>query len=162
MLVTFETALCVLMPFSFRQFCTRKKTSIALFSCILTSICLHTTFFLIHTVKPVVSIKWLNGQQEMFVKPLNSSIASDFGTRECWYLFKFYTIKLSETPFYRMYLLGLQLNFLELLEKLYYWAQAILSISLPTFLMLICTIIVVSKFTFKASEIPGNLINFIS
>ncbi|KAI6177028.1 G-PROTEIN-RECEP-F1-2 domain-containing protein [Aphelenchoides bicaudatus] len=136
LLVTIETLLCILLPFSFRQLCTRKTTSVALISCVVASILLHIVFFLMQTVKPFVSIKLMDEQIPTRHALIDFNTTTNTIQRtNCWYVFKFYKMQLSQVDFY------------ESLEKVYYWTQSIFSIILPTCLMLVFSVLIVSKFT---------------
>ncbi|VDK47963.1 unnamed protein product [Anisakis simplex] len=118
LLVTIETVLCVLMPFHFRQFCTKRLTLILLLSSVFLSSTLHLTFIYTNSVieTPII--------QEIRSNPSTS----------CYRLMVRYSMQISSGAVY---------------EKLYYWTQLLLSIVIPTIVMLICSVLIVTQFTFK-------------
>ncbi|CAD5215756.1 unnamed protein product [Bursaphelenchus okinawaensis] len=123
--VTIETALCVILPFSFRQLCTRRTTMTVLCSSIVMSTALHSTFFYTHSVRPVISVKWPNGTKGNSTLPV------------CWYISLAYSLQ------------GDTSTVQEVLEKIYYWSQTMFSIVIPNIVMLVCSVLIVTKFTFK-------------
>ncbi|KHN79813.1 hypothetical protein Tcan_07570 [Toxocara canis] len=119
--VTIETVLCVLMPFSFRQFCTRRLTLILLISSVFLSSTLHLTFICTHSIIETAIIV---------------DMQSDDSTK-CYWLVTQYAMQISAGAVYEFY------------EKIYYWTQLTLSIVVPTVVMLICSLLIVTRFTFK-------------
>lgn len=120
LLVTIETVLCVLLPFSFRQYCTRKMTVLMLIGSVIISTAIHMTFLLTHTVIMELTIDKLSTE-----------------TDSCWYISGYYSVKSDRLPIHETY------------EKVYYWIQITVSIVLPTLAMLVCSILIVTQFTFK-------------
>lgn len=133
--VTIETALCVILPFSFRQLCTRKTTITVLCSSIIFSVFLHSTFFYTHSARPIITVKGPNGPSRSFNN-----------TPTCWYLSLSYSLQSDNLTFH------------ELFEKVYYWSQTMFSIVIPTLAMLACSVLIVTKFTFKVSGKQKNVI----
>jgi hypothetical protein len=90
--ITVETALCVTLPFSFRQLCTRRTTFIVLISSIGLSIFMHMSFFFIHSVRPIISIRWTNEfRDSSYFTPhwtSNQNFSTMHGIQPCWYIVK--------------------------------------------------------------------------
>ncbi|VBB29372.1 unnamed protein product [Acanthocheilonema viteae] len=63
LVITVETVLCVLLPFHFRQICTKRISLIILFGFVLCSIFLHIPFIFIQTVISSPILKELENQQ---------------------------------------------------------------------------------------------------
>lgn len=133
--MTVETALCVLLPFSFRQLCTRRTTMSVLVGSVLFSTLLHAAFFYTHSVKPTLAVRWPDGGQQELQRRLPP---------RCWYVSLSYALQGDAKPLHA------------LLEKVYYWAQTMVSIVLPTTAMLVCSVLIVTKFTFKAKPSAFN------
>ena len=120
LLVTIETVLCVLLPFSFRQYCTRRLTMMMLIGTFAVSTALHLTFLLTHTVSVETAIS---------TQVLDS--------KSCWLASTYYLMQRTPLALHEIY------------EKVYYWTQMTVSIVLPTIAMLICSVLIVTQFTFK-------------
>uniref|UniRef100_A0AC34FBE7 G-protein coupled receptors family 1 profile domain-containing protein n=1 Tax=Panagrolaimus sp. ES5 TaxID=591445 RepID=A0AC34FBE7_9BILA len=120
LLVTIETVLCVLLPFSFRQYCTRKLTMMMLLGTFAVSTALHLTFLLTHTVTTETAI--------------NTQVLEN---NQCWIASTYYLMQRTPLALHEIY------------EKVYYWTQMTVSIVLPTIAMLICSVLIVTQFTFK-------------
>lgn len=63
LMITIETMFCVLLPFHFRQICTKRISLIILFGCILCSIFLHTPFLFSQTVISSPILKEVENRQ---------------------------------------------------------------------------------------------------
>lgn len=87
---------------------------------VIISTALHMTFLLTHTVMKYYSIETVS-----------------IGAQKCWEKQIYYLVKPNELPIHEIY------------EKIYYWIQITVSIVLPTLAMLICSILIVTQFTFK-------------
>lgn len=120
LLVTIETVLCVLLPFSFRQYCTRKTTLTLLLGSFIFSTALHLTFLSTHTIGL-------------------STVLHPDETKNCFWTGLRYSMRRTQLPFHEVY------------EKVYYWLQMTVAIVVPTVAMLICSILIVTQFTFKVS-----------
>ncbi|KAK0396611.1 hypothetical protein QR680_001784 [Steinernema hermaphroditum] len=119
LLVTIETVMCVLMPFSFRQYCTRRLSLNLLIATVILSSGLHLTFLCTHHVAT-----------SSVLREINSSV-------HCWYHAIYFTMQRNTLPIYELY------------EKMYYWIQMTVSIVLPTIIMLICSVLIITQFTIK-------------
>lgn len=148
--ITIETLLCVLLPFTFRKYCSRKNTIWLLIGSLFFSTFLHCSFLCTHNTTskilleaPSLMLKknhinlFLNNEtkenssiywQNKYNIPSNNSIVD-----WCWKLTKSYSIVIRNL----------------LLEKIYYWVNMALSIVFPTIAMLLCTILIIQRFTFK-------------
>uniref|UniRef100_A0A0N5ARR4 G_PROTEIN_RECEP_F1_2 domain-containing protein n=1 Tax=Syphacia muris TaxID=451379 RepID=A0A0N5ARR4_9BILA len=118
--VTIETVLCVLLPFAFRHYCTRRFSMALLVASFSISSCIHVTFLFTHVVDASPTFLEFN-----------------FDSIPCYWFVKTYNMHIINDQAYKLY------------EKLYYWTQMTLSIVLPTVTMLICSILVITRFTFK-------------
>lgn len=130
MYITIETVLCVLLPFSFRHYCNRKNTIWLLAWSLFISTMLHFSFLCTHNTTSKIQL------DTIFSNPLDSESALWSATpsaSKCWRLTQNYSIE------------GKNLVW----EKVYYWIHMIISIVLPTLAMLLCTILIVQRFTFK-------------
>ena len=87
---------------------------------VIISTALHMTFLLTHTVTTDYTI---------------GTVA--IGALKCWEKQIYYLVKTNELPIHQIY------------EKIYYWIQITVSIVLPTLAMLVCSILIVTQFTFK-------------
>ncbi|TMS36241.1 hypothetical protein L596_003453 [Steinernema carpocapsae] len=119
LLVTMETVMCVLTPFSFRQYCTRRLSLNLLIATVVLSSVLHLTFLCTHHVATTTVVKELNASSH------------------CWYHAVYFTMQRNVLPIYEFY------------EKMYYWIQMTVSIVLPTIIMLICSVLIITQFTIK-------------
>ncbi|VDK68674.1 unnamed protein product [Onchocerca ochengi] len=63
LVITIETVLCVLLPFHFRQICTKRRSLIILLGFLLCSIFLHIPFIFIQTVISSTILKELDSRQ---------------------------------------------------------------------------------------------------
>lgn len=126
LLVTIETVLCVLLPFAFRHYCTRKLSVVLLISSFLISSGVHLTFIFTHVVEASPAF-----------------LEFKFDSVPCYWFVKAYSMHIINDQAYKLY------------EKLYYWTQMALSIVLPTVTMLICSILVITRFTFKVTVLKG-------
>uniref|UniRef100_A0A1I7YP68 G_PROTEIN_RECEP_F1_2 domain-containing protein n=1 Tax=Steinernema glaseri TaxID=37863 RepID=A0A1I7YP68_9BILA len=139
LLVTMETVMCVLMPFSFRQYCTRRLTLNLLIATVVLSTALHLTFLCTHHVSTTTVLRELNS------------------STQCWYHSIHFTMQRNTPPIYELYekmYYWIQMTrntppIYELYEKMYYWIQMTVSIVLPTIIMLICSVLIITRFTFK-------------
>uniref|UniRef100_A0A7E4VLQ2 G_PROTEIN_RECEP_F1_2 domain-containing protein n=1 Tax=Panagrellus redivivus TaxID=6233 RepID=A0A7E4VLQ2_PANRE len=119
-LVTIETVLCVLLPFSFRQYCTHRMTYILLVSSGIASLVLHFTFLATHTVVGTTMIASVAGNDN-----------------DCWEARTWFSVQTKPLFVHAVY------------EKVYYWTQMTVSITLPTIAMLVCSVLILTRFTFK-------------
>lgn len=174
--ITIETVICVLMPFSFRKYCTRKKTLWLLITSVIISIFLHLIFLCTHEVKTklmvldsqsllnftsttynTITTKNETDHESKTVARRSGGISDSFGTtnwsgsdtvqdftnvelKHCWQLLLSYTMQ--PIP-------ALLAN--KIYEKIYYWLQMMASIVLPTLAMLLCSLLIVTQFTFKVN-----------
>uniref|UniRef100_A0A915PN59 G-protein coupled receptors family 1 profile domain-containing protein n=1 Tax=Setaria digitata TaxID=48799 RepID=A0A915PN59_9BILA len=121
LVITIETVLCVLLPFHFRQICTKRISLIVLLGFVLCSIFLHLPFLFIQTVISSPVLKELDSRQH----------------KRCYWITKQYFMQTHKEPFY------------EYIQKAYYWLQITLSIVIPNIAMLACSILIVAQFIFK-------------
>lgn len=130
--MTIETLLCVVQPFSFRQYCTTTVTYSLLVSATLLSVLVHFTFPVTHRMERT----WLTGQ--------HYEMATENGSLTCSRTVISHSMRLRNGPFFLTY------------EKFYFWTQAALSILLPTLAMLLCTVLIITNFRFKVSRRGDN------
>ncbi|KIH65073.1 hypothetical protein ANCDUO_04607 [Ancylostoma duodenale] len=125
-MVTVETVMCVLMPFLFRQYCTKRTTWFFLVISLSLSTLLHLTlvFTTEITVHPL-AIK------EHTLPESNST---------CWFIQNMYLFMVRSNNAY------------EVIQKVYYWIQTTVAIIIPTVAMLVCSILIVKQFTFKVRQ----------
>ncbi|VIO86200.1 Uncharacterized protein BM_BM3355 [Brugia malayi] len=121
LVITIETVLCVLLPFYFRQICTKRLSLIILFCFVLCSIFLHIPFIFSQTVISSPILKELENRQY----------------NRCYWITNQYFMETYREPFY------------EYIQKTYYWLQITLSILIPNIAMLICSVLIVAQFSFK-------------
>ncbi|OZC08153.1 hypothetical protein X798_04846 [Onchocerca flexuosa] len=121
LVITIETVLCVLLPFHFRQICTKRISLIILLGFLLCSIFLHIPFIFIQTVISNPILKELDSRQY----------------NRCYWITNQYFMQTYRGPFY------------EYVQKAYYWLQITLSILIPNIAMLACSILIVMQFSFK-------------
>ncbi|KAI6201210.1 G-PROTEIN-RECEP-F1-2 domain-containing protein [Aphelenchoides besseyi] len=143
--ITIETAICILLPFSFRQLCTRKTTFTILVCSTLCSILLHLSFFFTHTTRAIVSVRLSDTNiVENHVSRLPMSLTSNQTSSVCWINYLYYTMQRPTTSLAHVFF-----------ERFYFWSQMFLSIIIPTAIMLMCSALIVLKFiTFK--ELGGK------
>lgn len=151
--ITIETVLCVLRPFSFRKYCTRRTTLWLLGGCLVASVALHLIFLCTHEVNGKLALT----EEPIVMDERNVSSSTSLPlSRTCWKMTLTYSMQPVEVlQRYRHY------------EKLYYWLQMMASIVLPTLAMLVCSLLIVTRFTFKvcagvilkklADESRGNI-----
>ncbi|KAI1724545.1 hypothetical protein Ddc_05787 [Ditylenchus destructor] len=147
--ITIETAMCVISPFRFRQYCTRRTTMVLLICTFLASASLHLIFFSTHRVLPKLSL-----QTYFPTSPIaphvphyfrhhqtrqNASDSSEQDNQACWFLGLSYSMQ----P-----IAALLTN--QSYEKIYYWLQMLCSIVVPTLAMLVCSLLIITRFTIKA------------
>ncbi|KHJ98739.1 hypothetical protein OESDEN_01276 [Oesophagostomum dentatum] len=122
-MVTVETVMCVLMPFLFRQYCTKRTTWLFLVVSLSLSTLLHLTlvFTTEITTHPVAIV--------------HHSVPEKNST--CWFIQSMYLLVMRGSSAY------------EVIQKVYYWIQTTVAIIIPTVAMLICSILIVKQFTFK-------------
>lgn len=194
--ITIETVICVLMPFSFRKYCTRKKTLWLLIASVIISIFLHLIFLCTHEVKTKLMLidsqsfpKYINNvvfnttmpsveittttlktiieyESKKFIVRRSNDIF-DLQNTTSWSLKSdalkntsnenVQNIKLPKRCWqlllsYRMQPIPALLTN-EIYEKIYYWLQMMASIVLPTLAMLLCSLLIVTQFTFKVKKI---------
>lgn len=120
LVVTVETMFCVLLPFRFRQFCTKRISLTVLLASALCSIFLHVPFIFTQTV-------------------ISSPVFREFNNQhaKCYWIATEYSMQTLRDPVY------------EHVERAYYWLQITLSIVIPNISMLICSILIVKQFSFK-------------
>ncbi|VDM79501.1 unnamed protein product [Strongylus vulgaris] len=123
LMVTVETVMCVLMPFLFRQYCTKRTTWFFLVVSLTLSTLLHLT--LVFTTE--ITTHPLAIMQHNL--PENNS--------SCWYVRSMHLFIMRSSSVY------------EVIQKVYYWIQTTVAIIIPTAAMLICSILIVKQFTFK-------------
>uniref|UniRef100_A0A0R3S5N6 G_PROTEIN_RECEP_F1_2 domain-containing protein n=1 Tax=Elaeophora elaphi TaxID=1147741 RepID=A0A0R3S5N6_9BILA len=121
LVITIETVLCVLLPFHFRQICTKQISLIILLSFVLFGIVLHIPFIFSQTVISSLILKELESRQH----------------DRCYWVTSQYFMQTYREPFY------------EYIQKTYYWLQITLSILIPNIAMLICSILIVMQFSLK-------------
>ncbi|KAK6765740.1 hypothetical protein RB195_025570 [Necator americanus] len=123
LMVTVETVVCVLMPFLFRQYCTKRTTWFFLMISLSLSTLLHLTLvFTTEIAMHPLAIK------EHILPERNSS---------CWYIQNMYVFMMRSNNVY------------EVIQRVYYWIQTTVAIIIPTIAMLVCSILIVKQFTFK-------------
>uniref|UniRef100_A0A914VR53 G-protein coupled receptors family 1 profile domain-containing protein n=1 Tax=Plectus sambesii TaxID=2011161 RepID=A0A914VR53_9BILA len=125
LIVTVETLLCVVQPFSFRQYCTTTVTYSLLVSATLLSVLVHFTFPVTHRMERTL----LPGQHH--------DLRIGNTTLLCSRTVISHSMRLRMGAFFLTY------------EKFYFWTQAALSILLPTLAMLLCTVLIITNFRFK-------------
>ena len=134
--VTIETALCVVLPFKYRQLSTRRSTSALLLASVLVSACFHACFFFaIHSVVPTIGLR--SSSLPAIVADAQSSGGgggNDGKQRACWFTFFYFTMRRSSLPNH------------QLVEHIYYWLQTIFVIVVPPLTMLVCCVLLVLKF----------------
>ncbi|VDL70957.1 unnamed protein product [Nippostrongylus brasiliensis] len=123
LMVTVETVMCVLMPFLFRQYCTKRTTWFFLVITLSLSTLLHLT--LVFTTEITLHPLAIKEQ------PLPQSNTS------CWYIKNMYMFMIRSNNAY------------DVIQKVYYWIQTTVAIIIPTIAMLVCSILIVKQFTFK-------------
>ncbi|KAI6241547.1 G-PROTEIN-RECEP-F1-2 domain-containing protein [Aphelenchoides fujianensis] len=147
--VAAETALCVLLPFSFRQLCTRKTTFTLLVLSIFFSVLLHLNYLYTHSVRSIISVRlsdevfapsnFLSPQMPFYLPPPSNATTS---SPVCWFTYLFYTIQRPSSVH-------------QFFVQFYYWSQMFLTIIIPTAAILLCAVLIVGKFiTFK--ELGGK------
>uniref|UniRef100_A0A0K0DPB6 G_PROTEIN_RECEP_F1_2 domain-containing protein n=1 Tax=Angiostrongylus cantonensis TaxID=6313 RepID=A0A0K0DPB6_ANGCA len=123
LMVTVETVMCVLMPFLFRQYCTKRTTWFFLLITLSLSTLLHST--LVFTT-------------EIAMHPLAiTEHALEKENSTCWYIQNMYMFMIRSNSAY------------DVIQKIYYWIQTTFAIIIPTIAMLVCSILIVKQFTFK-------------
>lgn len=123
LMVTVETVMCVLMPFLFRQYCTKRTTWFFLVITLSLSTILHLTLvFTTEITMHPLAIK------EHALPQTNTS---------CWYIKNMYMFMIRSNNAY------------DVIQKVYYWIQTTVAIIIPTVAMLVCSILIVKQFTFK-------------
>ncbi|CAD6184991.1 unnamed protein product [Caenorhabditis auriculariae] len=121
LMVTMETVMCILMPFVFRQYCTKRLTWIFLAISLLISTLLHFTIVLVTDVQEVVQIRPFAHRHDP-----NST---------CWFVQTVFHVR--NNPDYEMW------------RRFYATITMAVSIVIPTVAMLVCTILIIKQFTFK-------------
>lgn len=123
LLVCIETVVCVLWPFALRRLFSSRCTYGCLIGSISMAAAIHSLFLLTHDVVPdpstLVLVSSSSDQQHFCFR-----IAHSFRMRP-------------------------SRRWAPLLERPYYWVQMTLTIVLPTLAMLLCSALIVSRFTLK-------------
>lgn len=125
--MTIETLLCVVQPFSFRQYCTTAVTYSLLASATLLSVLVHFTFPVTHLM------------ERSFFREEHHEQLTENESLFCSRTVFSHSMRLRSGALYLTY------------EKFYFWTQAVLSILLPTLAMLLCTVLIITNFRFKVS-----------
>ncbi|GMT36939.1 hypothetical protein PFISCL1PPCAC_28236, partial [Pristionchus fissidentatus] len=120
LLVTIETVMCIIMPFTFRQYCTVKMTWTMLAITFFFSCCLNLSLI------PAQLIKSAWTPNLFFRKE----------TPPCWYSSEFFYADNDPE--------------LRIVQTTVYWTTMFAVVMLPTVAMLVCSIIIVRQFSLKA------------
>ncbi|KAI6214874.1 G-PROTEIN-RECEP-F1-2 domain-containing protein [Aphelenchoides besseyi] len=118
--ITIETAICILLPFSFRQLCTRKTTFGILVCSTLCSILLHLSFFF-HTHNSCNCFGAIIRHQHCGESCVTTSNVFESN------IICFVQLPRPHTSFF---------------ERFYFWSQMFLSIIIPTAIMLMCSALI--------------------
>ncbi|KAF8354453.1 hypothetical protein PRIPAC_96076 [Pristionchus pacificus] len=122
LLVTIETVMCIIMPFTFRQYCTVKMTWTMLAITFFFSCCLNLSLIPVQIIrKAFMSLIFYSGEES---------------TVPCWYTPEFFYA--DNDPEMRI------------VQTTIYWTTMFAVVMLPTVAMLVCSIIIVRQFSLKA------------
>ncbi|CAI2353622.1 unnamed protein product [Caenorhabditis sp. 36 PRJEB53466] len=122
LMVTMETVMCIMTPFIFRKYCTKKMTWIVLIMSGVAASLLHTAIVIVTDVQEMVQVR-------QYVHNFKKENAS------CWFLQSVFRVR--NNPYYEIY------------RRFYATTTMAVSIVIPTIAMLVCTLLIIKKFTFK-------------
>ncbi|EGT47016.1 hypothetical protein CAEBREN_04122 [Caenorhabditis brenneri] len=122
LMVTMETVMCIMTPFIFRKYCTKKMTWIVLILSGIAATLLHVAIVIVTDVKEIVQVK-------QYIQNFKKENAA------CWYLQAAFRVRNNRD--------------FEIYRRFYATATMAVSIVIPTVAMLVCTFLIINKFTFK-------------
>lgn len=123
-----KTMVCVLWPFSFRIWCGPRPTLCCLVGSVFCAAGIHSLFLITHEVVPVPTLQF------------ESALPSVVPSFACFRIATTFRMRLSNAIWASS------------LERPYYWVQMSATIVLPIMVMMVCTALVVSRFTLKVSR----------
>ncbi|CAI5449959.1 unnamed protein product [Caenorhabditis angaria] len=121
LMVTMETVMCIMWPFVFRKYCTKRVTWIFLILSLLAATLLMSTLLMTVDVEERIHVA-----NYTLPEPQDST---------CWYLES--SFRLFNRPEF------------DFLRRILITTTMAVSIVLPTIAMLVCTILIIKQFTFK-------------
>ncbi|EFP11150.1 hypothetical protein GCK72_017912 [Caenorhabditis remanei] len=122
LMVTMETVMCIMTPFIFRKYCTKKMTWIVLILSAFAATLLHLTIVIVTDVEEFTQVK-------QYIQNFKKENAA------CWFLQSVFRAR--NNPHYEIY------------RRFYATTTMAVSIVIPTIAMLVCTLLIIKKFTFK-------------
>ncbi|KAL3103088.1 hypothetical protein niasHS_002274 [Heterodera schachtii] len=125
MFISLQTMICVLWPFSFRIWCGPRPTLCCLVGSVFCAAGIHSLFLITHEVVPVPTLQF------------ESALPSVVPSFACFRIATTFRMRLSNAIWASS------------LERPYYWVQMSATIVLPILVMMVCTALVVSRFTLK-------------
>uniref|UniRef100_A0A1I7UMT5 G_PROTEIN_RECEP_F1_2 domain-containing protein n=2 Tax=Caenorhabditis tropicalis TaxID=1561998 RepID=A0A1I7UMT5_9PELO len=125
LMVTMETVMCIMTPFIFRKYCTKKMTYIVLILSTIAATLLHIAIIIVTDVEEVVQVR-------QYIHNFKRENAA------CWFLQSAFRTR--NNPDYEIY------------RRSHATVTMAVSIVIPTIAMLVCTLLIIKKFTFKGNN----------
>ncbi|CAB3399110.1 unnamed protein product [Caenorhabditis bovis] len=122
LMVTVETVMCIMMPFVFRKYCTKRLTWIFLITSLIIASALHTTILWVTDVEEHVKVK-------TYVPNFKLENTS------CWFLQSVFRVR--NNPQF------------EIWRRFYTTITMAVSIVIPTVAMLVCSILITKHYSLK-------------
>ncbi|CAP36254.2 Protein CBG18923 [Caenorhabditis briggsae] len=122
LMVTLETVMCIMTPFIFKKYCTKKTTWTVLIMSAFAATLLHVAIVIVTEVQE-------HAQVRQYIQNFKKENAA------CWFLQSVFRVR--NDPYYETY------------RRFYATATMAVSIVIPTIAMLVFTILIIKKFTFK-------------
>uniref|UniRef100_A0A8R1DZ36 G_PROTEIN_RECEP_F1_2 domain-containing protein n=1 Tax=Caenorhabditis japonica TaxID=281687 RepID=A0A8R1DZ36_CAEJA len=122
LMVTMETVMCIMTPFIFRKYCTKRMTWIVLVLSFFAASLLHVAIVIVTDVQEIIQVKEYSHNFKM-----EGSV--------CWFIQSVFRVR--NNPNYEIY------------RRFYATTTMAVSIVIPTIAMLVCTLLIIKKFTLK-------------